>query len=213
MVNGGVDVFFNVMNILTAPGYVAEMVNQGYEPGDVQFYASDFNSQASELVSGQIANNVDAGNLYNGAVIIDFRPTGDYRTEGYTPTVWQEHCNDLYGENSPSGANAEWESQAGDSAYGMTSSVCAIVRVMARALYDAGDNPTRADVNAALASLGPIDTGALTPASLAPGKTQSPDAIQTLDFEFPCTQVFAYTRDSGEPVCITGRGDWRPAPR
>lgn len=212
MRDAGVDVFFNVLNILSAPGYIAEMVNQGYEPGDVQFYASDFNSQASELVSGQIANNVDAGNLYNGAEIIDFRDTGQERRDGYEPNPFAAECNRVYAAGSPSGASHAWDDE-GDSAYNMVSSVCGILRLALRAIYDAGENPTVADVQATLASLGPIDTGGQTPATLVPGKTQSADAIQTMDWIFPCDQVQPFTRSGGDPICITGRGDWRPAPR
>ena len=41
-------------------------------------------------------------------------------------------------------------------------------------------------------------------------KGQMPDVIQTQDYSFPCTQPFPYVRASGDAVCITGRGDWRP---
>lgn len=212
MRNAGVDVFFNVFNILSAPGYIAEMENQGYEPGDVQFYASDFNSQASELVSGQIANNEAAGDLYNGAVIIDFRATGSERQPDFEPNPFAAECNRVYAENSPSGTSHAWDDE-GDSAYNMVSSVCSILRIALRAIYDAGDNPTVEDVQTALANLGPVDTGGQIPASIEPGKTQTADAIQTLDWTFPCDQPQPYTRANGEPICITGRGDWRPAPR
>jgi len=212
MIDADVNVFFNVLNILSAPGYINEMVTRGFEPGDVQFYATDFNSQASELVSGQIANNPDAGALYNGAIIIDFRNTGETRNDGYEPNPWAEECNRVYAENSPSGASHKWD-DAGDSAYGMVGSVCSIVRVMARAIYDAGDNPTIEDIQTSLASLGPIDNNALTPATILPGKTQSADAIQTMVWSFPCDQVRPFTRSSGDPICITGDGNYRPAPR
>ena len=212
MVNAGVDGFFNVLNVVSAPGYIGEMVNQGYEPGDVQFFASDFNSQTSELVSGQIANNVEAGNLYNGAKVIDFRTTGEYRDPTYEPNPMADMCNTLYNENSPSGASHDWRT-LGDSAYGMVGSVCGIVRIMARGLYDAGDNPTVADVREAIANLGPVDNNAMSPASIRPGKTQMADVIQTLDFSFPCDQSLPFVRRSGDPICITGRNDFRPAPR
>ncbi|MYI57307.1 MAG: ABC transporter substrate-binding protein [Acidimicrobiaceae bacterium] len=212
MVNAGVNGFFNVLNVVSAPGYIGEMVNQGYEPGDVRFFASDFNSQTSELVSGQIANNVEAGNLYNGATIIDFRTTGEYRDPDYVPNAMADNCNRLYSENSPSGASHDWRT-LGDSAYGMVGSVCGIVRIMARGLYDAGDNPTIADVREAIVNLGPVDNNAMSPASLRPGKTQMADSIQTLDFSFPCDQALPFVRRSGDPICITGRNDFRPAPR
>ncbi len=212
MVNAGVDGFFNVLNVVSAPGYIAEMANQGFQPGDVRFFASDFNSQTSELVSGQIANNVDAGNLYNGATIIDFRTTGEYRDPDYEPNPMAANCNKLYGDHSPSGASHDWQT-LGDSAYGMVGSVCGIVRIMARALYDAGDNPTIADVREAIVNLGPVDNNAMAPASIRPGKTQSADVIQTLDYSFPCDQPLPFIRRAGDPICITGRNDFRPAPR
>ncbi|MEM9465798.1 MAG: hypothetical protein AAGA90_10520 [Actinomycetota bacterium] len=213
MRNAGIEHFFNAMGILTAPGYIDEMVRQGFEPGDVQFYASDFNSQASELVSGQIANEPTSGDLYNGAIVVDFRDTGGYRADDYAPTPYQEMCVGLYNDNNSIGANHQWEDQGGDSAYGMATSICTIMRAMARAIYDAGDNPTRAEIEDVLANLGPVDLSAMIPASITPDKGQMPDVIQTLDYSFPCTQPFPYVRGNGDAVCLTGRSDWRPAPR
>ncbi len=213
MREAGITHFFNVMGILTAPGYIDEMVNQGFEPGDVQFLATDFNSQASELVSGQIANNPTSGEMYNGAIIIDFRPTGAYRAPDYAPTPYQDMCLRTYNDNNEIGANHQWEDQGGDSAFGMATSICSILRVVGRSIYDAGENPTRDDITAAMNGLGPVDLGAMVPASISPGKGQMPDAIQTMDFSYPCTQPFPYIRANGDAVCLTGRDDWRPAPR
>ena len=154
MVNANINGFFTVLNVVSAPGYIGEMANQGFEPGDVRFFTSEFGAQANELVAGQIANNAEAGNLYNGATIIDFRTTGEFRDPDFQPNPMAAGCNELYGANSPSGANHDWRT-LGDSAYGMTESVCEIVRIMARTLYDAGDNPTIADVHEALVNLGP----------------------------------------------------------
>lgn len=211
--DAGVDVFFNVLNILSAPSYIAEMVAQGFEPGDVQFYASDFNSQAGELVTSKIVafGGQAAGDLYNGAIIIDDANTGAYRLDGYEPLAYNEMCNDVYGANSPSGANHESvDRSSGSSAYGMVATVCDIVRIAARAVYDAGDNPTRQDIYAAMADLGPIDSNEMLPFSIRPGKTQAPDAIHTLVFESPCTKDAPF---GAEGICVYPIDDYRPAPR
>ena len=213
--DAGVDVFFNVLNILSAPGFILEMATQGYEPGDVQFYASDFNSQAGELVASKIVafGGEAAGNLYNGALIADEADTGHYRLEGYEPRVFNEMCNDTYGANSASRANhesAERLSGSGSSAYGMTVSVCVIMRTALRAVYDAGDNPTRADIYAALASLGPVDNNEMLPSTVRPGKTQIPDVFHTLKFEYPCTKPAPF---GAEQICIYPIDEYRPAPR
>ena len=212
MREAGIDVFFNVLNTLSAPGYIAEMVNQGFQPGDVQFYASDFNSQAAELVASKTVQfgGEAAGALYNGAIILDARDTGSYRTEGYEPRAFNEMCNDTYGANSPSGTNHESEDRHdGNSRYGMVSSVCTVMRIALRAIYDAGDNPTRADIYAALANLGPVDTNEMIPGSIYPGKPSIPDAIHNLVFEFPCTKPYGF---GDENVCLYPSNEYRPGP-
>ena len=214
--SAGVDVFFNVLNTLSAPGYIAEMVNQGYQPGDVQFYASDFNSQAAELVSSKIAlfGGHAAGELYNGAIILDSRDTGAYRNEGYQPHAFNEMCADTYGANSPSGANHESEDRHdGNSRYGMVGSVCEVLRMALRAIYDAGDNPTRADIYEALANLGPVDSNEMFPATIRPGKTRTPDVIHNLIFEYPCVKGYPFPIEGlDDGVCLYPIDEYRPTP-
>ena len=213
MREAGVDVFFNVLNVLSAPNYILEMHNQGFAPGDVQFYASDFNAQAGELVSSKIVafGSEAAGNLYNGALIVDDANTGAYRLDGYELPVFNEMCNDTYAANSPSGASHQTaDPSQGSSAQRMVARACNIMRTALRAIHAAGDNPTRAGIYAALASLGPIDSSGMLPFSLRPGKTQAPDAIHTLRFEYPCTKPHPF---GAENICIYPIDDYRPAPR
>ncbi len=208
----GVDVVFNVLNAVSAPGLITEMGEQGYEPGDVQFYASEFNAQAVEIVASKIVafGGETAGRLYDGAVIQSVLDTGSYRLEGYEPRAFNEMCNDTYGASSASGANHESEDRAtGTSTYGMTVTVCEIMRIALRAIYDAGDNPTRADIYAALASLGPVDSNEMIPASLRPGKTNTPDVIHSLVFEYPCAQRAPF---GAENICLYPINEYRPAP-
>ena len=214
----GVDVVFNVLNVISAPLFLTEMLNQGYQPGDVQFYASDFNSQASEIVASKIVQfgGVAAGELYNGTRIMDSRDVGAYRLTGYEPRAFNEMCNDVYGAHSPSGANHESEDRHdGNSRYGMVGSVCTVLRTALRALYDAGDNPTRADVYATLANLGPIDTNEMVPGSISPGNTRVPDAIHNLVWEFPCTRPYGLPvpglEDAGG-TCIYPIDEYRASP-
>ena len=214
----GVDVVFNVLNVISAPFFLTEMLAQGFEPGSVQFYASDFNSQAAEIVASKILQfgGVEAAALYNGARIMDSRDTGAYRLEGYEPRAFNEMCNDLYGAHSPSGANHESEDRHdGNSRYGMVGSVCTVLRTALRAIYDAGDNPTRADIYTTLANLGSIDTNEMIPGSIEPGKTRVPNVIHNLVWEFPCTKPYGLPvpgfEDAGG-TCIYPVNEFRPAP-
>ncbi len=212
----GVDVVFNVMNVITAPQFLNEMLNQGFEPGDVQFYASDFNSQAAEIVSSKVVafGGEAAGALYHGARIMDSRDVGAYRLEDYEPRAFNEMCNDTYGANSPSGANHESEDRHdGNSRYGMAVTVCEVLRIALRAIYDAGDNPTRADIYETLANLGPVDANEMIPGSIAPSKTQAPDVLHNLVWEFPCTKPYPLPIDGVEGgTCIYPLDEYRPIP-
>ncbi len=38
MIADGVDVIFPLLNVISLPGYIGEMVTQGFQPGQVQFY-------------------------------------------------------------------------------------------------------------------------------------------------------------------------------
>ena len=156
MRNAEITAFFNVMGILTAPGYIDEMVNQGFQPGDVQFFASDFNSQASELVSGQIANSPTSGDLYNEAIIIDFE-TPACTAPRATSRKLCRRCALRSTTRTTRSAPFIRGTTLGDSSYGMSVSVCNIVRTAARGIYDAGDNPTRDDIVTAMNALGPVD--------------------------------------------------------
>ena len=213
MLASGVDVVFNMLNAVSLPGFVTEMVNQGYEPGEVQFYGSEFNSAGVEIVASKVVafGGEASGRLYNGAVIQSVLDTGSYRFDDYQLRPFNEMCNDTYGANSPSGANHESEDRtAGVEAYGMVGLVCEVMRNALRAIYDAGDNPTRADIYATLASLGPVDSLDMIPASIQPGKTAVPDAIHYNVFEYPCEQRAPF---GAENICVYPITDYRPPPR
>ena len=212
MLASGVDVVFNLLNAVSLPGFITEMVNQGFEPGDVQFYGSEFNSSGVEIVASKVVafGGEAAGRLYNGTVVQSVLDTGSYRFEDYQLRPFNEMCNDTYGANSGSGANHESEDRTtADEAYGMVGLVCEVMRNALRAVYDAGDNPTRADIYAELASLGPVDSLDMIPASIRPGKTATPDAIHYLVFEYPCEQPAPF---GVENICIYPTSGYRPPP-
>ena len=212
MLDSGVDVVFNMLNAVSLPGFVTEMVNQGYEPGEVQFFGSEFNSAGVEIVASKVVafGGEAAGRLYDGTVVQSVLDTGSYRLDGYELRVFDEMCNDTYGANSASGTNHESEERAtGVDAYGMVGLVCQVMRMALRALYDAGDNPTRADIYATLASLGPLDALDMIPASVRPGKTATPDAIHYLVFEYPCEQRAPF---GVENICVYPISEYRSPP-
>ncbi len=98
----GVDVIFPLVNTLTLPGYLQEMIVQEFEPGDVQFYNTSYLAMDSELVTGKMVEfgGEEAGALYNGAGIVSASRAGEHRLDGYEPDPFVAMCNAVYLENS-----------------------------------------------------------------------------------------------------------------
>ena len=184
-----VDVLFPTVNAITLPAYITEMVTQGFAPGDVRFYNSDFNSHGNEIVAGLIVTfgGDAAGALYDGTVLLVHGDSGRYRLAEYPgATAFDDMCMREYRENSAGGEDYDPRDPDETNKHGMVGLVCSIYRVALRALYDAGPNPGRADIFAALENLGPVDLVSMLPASLAPGKWTMGDSLQPVTFRHPC---------------------------
>ena len=192
----GVDVMFPTLNVVSLPQYLGEMVSQGFEPGDVQFYNSDFNSQASSLVASKIIvfGGAAAGELYNGAIIVDDADPAAFHAPDWEPRKYNQMCADTYNEyHDQVTGNDELTQPPHDpldpesnSPYGMIAGACTQLRTSLRAIYDAGPNPTREDIYEALSNLGAIDFNNMIPNSIRPGKPQTPDVVHTMKFSYPC---------------------------
>ncbi len=187
MLDAGVDVIFPGLNVVSLPGYISEMVAQGFQPGEVQFYNSNFNSQAGDLVSSKVVafGGEDAGNLYNGAIIVDSANTGFIRDPDSVISPMAAMCLGVY-EGMGGEVHDPFDPET--TAANMVTGVCSQLRVAFRAIYDAGDNPTVEDVHAALRNLGPVDVASMNPSSISEGKYTMPDAIHTMVFQYPCPQ-------------------------
>ncbi len=185
----GVDVLFATVNAITLPAYITEMVTQGFAPGDVRFYNSDFNSHGNEIVAGLIVTfgGDAAGALYDGTVLLVHGDSGRYRLPDYPgATAFDQMCMREYRENSATGEDYDPRDPAETNKHGMVGLVCSTYRVALRALYDAGPNPSRADIFAALENLGPVDLVGMLPGSLAPRKWTMGDSLQPVTFRYPC---------------------------
>ncbi len=184
--DAGVDAVFPTLSVTSLPGYINEMVTQGFAPGDVQFFNSNFASQAGDLVSSKVAafGGEAAGALYDRTIIVDAAAAGNFRLEGAQVPAFNQLCLDVYAERT--GVEYDWFQEEGNTPAGMVANVCSLVRMAARAIYDAGDNPTRDDIAAALAGLGAVDTNNMIPASIGDGKYTLADAVQTMTWTFPC---------------------------
>lgn len=212
MIETGVDVIFPLLDTVSLPTYMAELVTQGVEPGQIQFYNSSFQAQDSELVGGKIIEfaGEDAGALYDGAVIIGGSLEGVQRRDGFEPDPFDAMCNAAYAEFSTRTA-AEFDPLVSDDEARLHNSVaghCAFVRMLARAIEAAGPNPTRADIAAALATMGEVDLAGGSPGTFAEGKPTAPDAIVRNVFHFPCELPV----ENNVGHCLQAESDFLPVP-
>lgn len=223
LIDEGVDAVFMNMNIVSNPQYIAEMTRQGIEKGDVTFYGSNFNSQASDLVSSKVVQfgGEAAGEIYDGTVMVVSNDPAAFLNEANYPVEFNEMCSRVYNENHenvPGKENLEDPphdpfNRDGSSAYGMVASVCQQMRIATRAIYDAGLNPTRQDIYDALNNLGAMDSSNMLPYSISPGKTQAPDAYHRVMFTYPCAAGEEVATDQGTCLVNVENDEWRLIPR
>ena len=210
MVDTGVDAVFAPLNILSLPGLVSEMSAQGFQPGDVTFYNGNANSQDGDLVSSKVAafGGAAAAALYDGAEIVSASGTGAFHFEDEEP-AFNAMCGRTYADNG--GVPYDYFDADQNTPAGMVASVCSQVRAAARAIWRAGENPTREDVYDALAGLGPLDINQNRPASFTPGDQTAPDVAQTMTWTSPC-EIPDGAFDEND-TCVVSSLDWFEAYR
>jgi hypothetical protein len=208
MIAAGVDAMFPLLNVISLPGYLSEMVTQGVQPGQVQFFQSGYNAQSGDLVSSKVIEfgGEEAGALYNGTVIVDAGATGAFRLPGYEPSEYSEMCNREYQEAG--GDTYTADDPETNSAYGATVGMCTFIRIISRAVEAAGPNPTRADLAAAVEGLGGIDLAGGV-GSFGPGKYTAPNQLNMMRFHYPCDEDML---PFGPGMCILPEGDPFPIP-
>ncbi len=209
MIADGVDVMFPLLNAINLPSYVAELVTQGVEPGQIQFYQGAYHAQNADLVSSKVVvfNDAAAGELYDGTVIVSPAPTGAFRLPDFEPNEFAEMCNREY--QAAGGETYTATDPETNSAYGATTGMCAFVRIIARAVEAAGPNPTREDLAEAVEGLGAFDSGLTIPGSFGPGKYTGPNALFRKTFIYPCPEDMAPFEGD---TCIVPEGDPFPIP-
>ena len=212
MVADGVEVIFPLLNTLSLPGYLSEMVIQGVQPGQIQFVNTSFLAQDSELVTGKMVEfgGAEAGALYNGAILISGSRAGEHRLPDFEPDPFAVMCNNAYVENSTKVTTPyDFLNDDDNRRASSVASNCSGIRLLARAIEAAGPNPTRADIAAALGDLGEVDSGEGIPSSFTPGKFTAPDAIVRETFHFPCPMPTTNTVGN----CILPDSDYLPIPK
>ena len=180
MIERGVDVVFPLLNRTSLPWLVLEMLDQAMPRP--RFIQSGLDAQGLDSVSSEVAEfgGSPAGAYYSGAWILDASATGSHRLDGFETRPFDEMCNHSYAEAAQR-RTATVDDPATD-VYRTVTEACSLVRAVARAVYDAGPDPTRLGIQVALAALGPMDVSDMRPATSYDGHL----SLQLKRYEYPC---------------------------
>ena len=189
LIEEDVDVLFPTLNAVSLPGYINEMVTQGFRAGrraDLQLRLQ----QPGQRGGGR--PDPDLRRRRGGRALRRDRAAGDHRSGplpgsglGAVGLRRDVHAG-VPGVLGHSARTTTRGIVVDTNKYGILALVCSVYRVALRAVYDAGPNPGRADIVAAMENLGPVDLPFMLPASLAPGKWAMGDSLQPVTFRYPC---------------------------
>lgn len=184
MVAAGADVVFPLLNLPSLPGLIGEMTRQ--EMPRPTFIQAGLNGQSGDVAARNVASFAGpaAGAFYDGALIVATQPTGSSRRSGSEIPSFDSMCNSEHARASgrPVGTTFPPASDM----YRTVVEACAVIRIVARSIYDAGPDPRRRDVVHALEHLGPVDLPGMLPATSGHRKHALPDGTLDLEYGYPC---------------------------
>ncbi len=184
MIAADTDVVFPLLNMPSLPGLVGEMVKQ--EMPRPTFVQAGLNDQAGDVAASNVASFAGpaAGAFYDGALIVAAQPTGASRLPGSEIPAFDAMCNTEYARASgrPTGKTFPPTSDI----FRTVVEACAVMRIVARSIYDAGPDLRRSDVVHALEHLGPVDLPGMLPSTSGHRKHSLPDGVLDLEYGYPC---------------------------
>ena len=149
------DVVIPILTATSLPGYVNEMKRAGIE---ATLFESSFNALGTDVVQSKVLQVGGPGvaSYYKGATLVSATVAGDWRLPGFGPPPIGVMCNDTYAAHTKTGDSFKPDTE-GYTKWGMVGLVCTNMRMVARALYDAGNHAHHQVVRrrAAQAAAGP----------------------------------------------------------
>jgi ABC-type branched-subunit amino acid transport system substrate-binding protein len=182
------DVVIPVMTATTLPVYVNEMQKAGMQ---AKIYETSYNALGTDLVQSKVleVGGPDLAKYYDGATLVSATVTGDWRLPGFSPPPIGTMCNDVYSKNTKTGDTFQPDTD-GYTKWGMVGLACTNMRMMARAMYEAGPKLTPQSFVDALRTLPPDPIGGIGGAPVVvfiDGKTTPTTAFESTA-SYPCKQ-------------------------
>ena len=197
MLEAGVDLIFPLLDRTTLPWLVLEMMDQGM-PAPT-FVQSGLDGQGLDAVASEVAEfgGPPAGTYYDGAWILDSSATGSHRQDGFESRPFDDLCNRELGRMA--GHDPAVVDDPSDDVYRTVVEACSLVRAVARAVYDAGPDPSRLAIQVNLAALGNLDAVDMRPATSMDGSL----TVQVSRYEYPCLHGPGFGASAGCVFPIT----------
>jgi ABC-type branched-subunit amino acid transport system substrate-binding protein len=180
------DVVIPVLTATTLPGYVNEMKRAGMT---AKLYESSYNALGTDIVQSKVlqVGGADVAKYYQGATLVSATVTGDWRLPGFGPPPIGVMCNDVYAKHTKTGSSFKPDTE-GYTKWGMVGLSCTNMRMVARALYDAGDKLTQQSFVTALRKLPPDPIGGIggAPVVVFIDKKTTPTTAFEARATYPC---------------------------
>ena len=175
------DVLFPTLNAVSLPEFLTQMIaNDIPKPQIIQ---SAFNQQDDERSTNHIFNygGSEVADYYNGTIIFSHPYVENQRIFENRFSPFEKMCIKEYSRVS------DLDQHSIDPRRTETVlKICSITRYIARALYDAGVNPSRRRIHESLSTLGFVDSPGLSFGSFTLNKPTRPSSIQHMEYQFPC---------------------------
>jgi len=175
------DVLFPTLNPISLPELLTQMISN--DVPKPQIIQSAFNQQDDEQSTNHIFNygGSKVADYYNGTIIFSHPYVENQRIFESQLSPFEEMCIKEYSRVS------DLDQHSIDPRRTETIlKICSITRYIARALYDAGVNPSRRRIHESLSTLGPVDSPGLSFGSFTLNKPTRPSSIQHMEYQFPC---------------------------
>ena len=191
MLEAGVDLIFPLLDRTTLPWLVLEMMDQGM-PAPT-FVQSGVDGQGLDAVASEVAEfgGPPAGTYYDGAWILDGSATGSHRQDDFESRPFDDLCNRELGRMA--GHDPAVVDDPSDDVYRTVVEACSLVRAVARAVYDAGPDPSRLAIQVNLVALGNLDAVDMRPATSMDGSL----TVQVSRYEYPCQHGTGFGASAG----------------
>ena len=180
------DVVIPVMTATTLPVYMNEMKKAGMK---AKLYETSYNSLGTDLVQSKVlqVGGADLAKYYEGATLVSATVAGDWRLPGFGPPPIGTMCNDAYAKNTKTGDTFKPDTE-GYTKWGMVGLSCTNMRMVARAMYDAGDKLTQQTFVNALRKLPPDTIGGIggAPVVVYIDKKTTPTTAFESTATYPC---------------------------